>query len=79
TVFEHLNAPMETIRRFHEYLNVGGVLIFDYILSEGTGLDTKAGLEQREDVLAFIEQHFDIVEGKIDYDRSMRLTVARKK
>jgi 2-polyprenyl-3-methyl-5-hydroxy-6-metoxy-1,4-benzoquinol methylase len=81
TVFEHLNQPLRTLEIFLDRLNPGGILIFDYIKSDtkGLGLDTRQGLEERKQVLDVLSQHFEIVEGKIDYDASMGLTVARKR
>jgi len=78
TVFEHLNKPMETIQKFHKILNKDGVLIFDYIKSDGDGLDTMQGIRERNDVLKFIEQNFTILSGKINYDKTTGTTVIRK-
>ena len=60
-VFEHLLEPLAVAERFVEMLNPGGALIFDYLTSEGAGLDSLAGVRQRDSVLAFIEQRFDII------------------
>jgi SAM-dependent methyltransferase len=82
TVFEHLNAPMETIKRFHHLLPKGGLLFFDYIKGEGTGLDTKAGVRERNAVLEFVGTHFDILHsstGVLDPQKSLGLTVVRKR
>lgn len=75
-VFEHLNAPLETVRQFHEALSPGGVLIFDYIVVDGTGMDTIHGLRERPAVLDFIEKNFRVVHGRLDPAASMGLTVA---
>jgi SAM-dependent methyltransferase len=79
TVFEHLNNPLDTVRRLHEWLSPRGLLIFDYILSDANGLDTRQGRDQRYDVLAFIGEHFDVLEGVLDPESSMGITVARKR
>ena len=79
TVFEHLNCPLDTVRRLHEWLTPRGLLIFDYILSDAKGLDTMQGRHQRCDVLAFIGEHFDVLEGVLDPESSMGITVARKR
>jgi 2-polyprenyl-3-methyl-5-hydroxy-6-metoxy-1,4-benzoquinol methylase len=79
TVFEHLNQPLETIRRFWASLRPGGVLIFDYIKSEGGGLDTHHAVKERSAVLDFIANHFTVVYGRLDHTRSLPITVARKK
>lgn len=62
-VFEHLNKPLEIARYFHQVLRPGGVLVFDFLLTEGTGLDSKQAVEQHSQVLDFIWTHFDILEG----------------
>ena len=42
--FEHLPRPLAALTHFHTALRPGGVLVFDYIRSEGAYLDTPAGL-----------------------------------
>ncbi len=79
TVFEHLNNPAETIKRFHQILEIDGILIFDYILGDGDGLDTMQAVRDRNIVLDFINEKFDVVFGKISKTDSMALTVIRKK
>ena len=79
TVFEHLNKPLETIKKIYKILNNNGVLVFDYILSDGDGLDTMQGIRERNDVLKFIEKYFIVLFGKVDYDNSMGRTIIRKK
>ena len=79
TVFEHLHAPMITIQRLHGLLKPGGLFFFDYIQSEGTGLDSAAGVRERAAVLQFVREHFDVVVGAIDPAGSVPLTVVRKK
>lgn len=77
-VFEHLNDPMVTVKKFHDNLNSGGLLVFDYIQGDAQGLDSLAGLEQRNDVLSFIEQNFRIVEGEIEKGRSTGEVICQK-
>jgi SAM-dependent methyltransferase len=77
-VFEHLNEPLETVEMFHQILNKGGVLFFDYIKSEARGLDTLQGLQQRDDVLDFMTKTFRPEYGTIQKERSVGLTVVRK-
>lgn len=79
TVFEHLNYPLDTVRRFHEWLTPRGLFIFDYILSDAQGMDTMQGCHQRRDVLTFIAKHFEVLEGELDPESSMGITVARKR
>lgn len=78
TVFEHLNAPLETARRLHDLLLPGGLLVFDYIRSEGCGLDTKASLRERPAVIEFVRKNFEVVSGRLDGDQSLPTTIVRK-
>lgn len=78
TVLEHLPDPYEVIQNLTNQLKPGGRLLFDYILSDGDGLDSMAGLKERRKVLEFIEKNFQICKGKIMYDESMGRTIARK-
>jgi len=79
TVLEHLPNPLQVVK--HIYLNMEdkGYLIFDYIKSAGGGLDTMQSVRVREQVLEFIEDNFELVEGKIDKYDSMGTTIVRKR
>ena len=79
TVFEHLNKPFETIEKFYDKLKPGGLLFFDYIKGDAEGLDTKQGVLRRNDVLNFVLKNFELVYGDISKDKSMDLTIIRKK
>lgn len=78
TVFEHLLNPLEVAESFFSHLNKEGILVFDYIKGEATGLNSQQGMKERSEVLKFIEKNFKILKGKIDYENSMGLTVAQK-
>ncbi|MBT3817687.1 MAG: class I SAM-dependent methyltransferase [Candidatus Magasanikbacteria bacterium] len=78
-VLEHLPNPDEVIQHLTKHLVSGGHLIFDYLISDCDGLDTKGGFFERKQVLEHIEKHYDIVMGKVDYDNHMGRTIARKK
>jgi 2-polyprenyl-3-methyl-5-hydroxy-6-metoxy-1,4-benzoquinol methylase len=79
-VFEHLPRPLATLRHFVEVLKPGGRLIFDYLRSEGVGLDTAAALREREPALQFVRDHFEIVQGRLPTDGShVQPTVVRKR
>jgi SAM-dependent methyltransferase len=79
TVFEHLNQPMETIQRFYDNLAPGGLLFFDYIKGDGDGMDTIHGVREREAVLDYVATHFDVLEGTLEKENSMSLTIVRKR
>jgi 2-polyprenyl-3-methyl-5-hydroxy-6-metoxy-1,4-benzoquinol methylase len=77
---EHLPRPLAALRHFHTSLRPGGVLIIDYIRSEATGLDTPAGLRDRDDALRFVRDRFEVVEGRISLDGDhLPPTVVRKR
>jgi len=78
TVFEHLNKPLETVREFFNLLSPGGLLLFDYIKTEGVGMDTHQGARERNDVLDFVENHFEIVHGELSKEKDTGLIIARK-
>ncbi len=79
TVFEHLNRPLDTVKRMHEALEDNGILVFDYILGEGAGLDTIQGVQERKDVLGYIADNFHVRYGKLDTEKSMGKTIVSKK
>lgn len=78
-VLEHLPNPLEIIEALTRHIERGGYLIFNYVLGKGGGLDTKESIYQRKEVLDHIAANYDIVEGNTSLDKSMGLTVGRKK
>lgn len=79
--FEHLPKPLAIIKHFYEILDNKGFLIFNYVRSQGKGLDSMPGLIQREEVLRFVKDNFSIISG-IDFIKNPQLTgniVAQKK
>jgi SAM-dependent methyltransferase len=77
---EHLPRPIPVLQHFHRVLNPGGHLVFDYVRSDGTGLDTATSLRDRIPALRFILDHFDIVQGRVQTDGShVEPAVARKR
>ena len=77
TVFEHLKDPLEVAQRFAAMLEPRGYLLFDYLETEGGGLDTMHGVRQRDAVLKFIDERFERVHGDARRDRGSQLTVVR--
>jgi len=75
TVLEHLQEPLAVIEHLRELLAPGGLLFFDYVKSDATGLDTVAGRDQRAATLAFVRENFRLLRGTLDAERSMGLTV----
>jgi SAM-dependent methyltransferase len=79
TVFEHLPRPLEVIELFNRSLQRNGILIFDYSLGDGAGLDTQVAIRERPLVLDYIKKNFNIEYGSINEEESMGLTIVRKK
>ena len=79
-VLEHLPRPIPVLAHLHEVLEPAGYLIFDYIRSDGTGLDTASSLRDRIPALRFLLEHFEIVEGEVPVDGNhVEPVVARKR
>lgn len=77
---EHLPRPIPVLQHLHRALKPRGHLIFDYVRSDGTGLDTATALRDRIPALQFILDHFDIVQGRVTTDGThVEPTVARKR
>ena len=79
TVFEHLPDPLDTLKNITAGLKSKGIFIFDYILGDGDGLDTMEGVIQREEVLLYINDHYDLLSGELLKEKSMGMTVCRLK
>lgn len=80
TVLEHLDNPLFVSEYLLNRLKPGGLFVFDYIKSEGKGLDHPKALEMREDCLKSILKKTQIIYGKIDdIDKSVGLCIAQKK
>ena len=79
-VLEHLPRPLAALEHFHRALKPGGHLIFDYVRSEGTGLDTATSLRDRLPALHLVLDRFDIVAGRVTTDGAhVEPTVVRKR
>ena len=77
--FEHLKDPLEVVRRLTAMLSPRGYLLFDFLQTEGEGLDTLQAVRQRDGVLAFIDERFERVHGDPRLHHGSLLTVARLK
>ena len=79
TVMEHLPNPLETVVNITKGLKKGGIFIFDYIISDGHAQDTIEAVDQRKDVLDYINQKYTTLYGELSYGQSMSNTVCRLK
>ena len=80
TVLEHLENPKDVVSYLLDRLRSGGVLLFDYIRSEGTGLDHPGSLEQREECLRLLQEQTRVVDGHMkNAEETIDLCVVRKK
>jgi len=76
-VLEHLPDPVSAIRAICDSLVDDGVLIFDFILGDGDGLDTVEALQHRAEVIGLLKRKFVVEEGRLSEDESMGITVCR--
>ncbi len=78
TVMEHLPDPLKVVKNLTRILKKGGYFIFDYILGDGDGQDTLAAVLERPAVLKFINENYELIDGKLLNNESMGTTVCRK-
>jgi 2-polyprenyl-3-methyl-5-hydroxy-6-metoxy-1,4-benzoquinol methylase len=79
-VLEHVPRPLAVLGHFLDVLKPGGVLVFDFIRSEGTHLDSATALAERDAALRFVKDRFELVEGDIPLDGAhVQPVVVRKR
>lgn len=79
TVFEHLDDPPFVARYLLDRLDPNGLLVFDYIKSEGHGMDHPNALRTRQAALSIILGETDVVYGDVDdLGESIGFCIARK-
>lgn len=78
TVLEHVPNPDEVVQSFERSLNPNGLLIFDFIMGEGHGLDSVESSKKRVDTLDYIRANFTLVSGEIDHTNHVGFTICRK-
>jgi SAM-dependent methyltransferase len=80
TVLEHLDNPLFVSEYLLNRLKLGGLFVFDYIKSEGIGLDHPKALEMRENCIESILAKTQVIYGSIDdITKSIGLCIAQKK
>ncbi len=65
-VLEHLPRPLSVVKHLYNLLDKNGIFVFDFIKSEGKGLDTLSAAKQRDETLDFIESHFLVLSGSLN-------------
>ena len=61
TVLEHVDDPVRVVQDLWGRLASGGILLFDFVRSEGTGLDHPVARDRREEALAWLEGQGSVV------------------
>lgn len=79
-VFEHLHKPREIAEYLLNRLKPNGIFAFDYIKSDAKGLDTPAGLVEREETLRYLHEvlsPYDMPESAFRHYFGLKLGVKR--
>lgn len=63
TVLEHVDDPVAIVSYLFKKMKPGAVLVFDYIQSDGAGLDTPSALRGRRECLNLIAQRTKVLSG----------------
>jgi len=79
TVFEHLDDPLFSAQYLTERLRKGGLFVFDFLKNDGAGLDTPQSVQGRPATLAYLQDAYNIVEGRIEVDRDTGFCIGQKK
>ena len=80
TVFEHLDRPRAVAESLLDRLAPDGLFWFDYVRTDGTGLDTPSALAERRSTLKYLADRLTIVRGELRIDdRSLGACVGRKR
>ncbi len=77
TVLEHVADPCALMKYILNKMSAGGILIFDYIKSEGTGLDTPSALAGRNACIEFIRRNTRLLAGSLESEGNLPLTIVR--
>lgn len=79
TVLEHLDDPVYVAEYLLSRLNENGLLVFDFVISEGKGLDTPQALKMRNQCLEFILSKVEIIHGTVDPEQNVGLVIGRRR
>lgn len=76
TVLEHVDDPVAVMEYLFGKMKSGAVLVFDYIKSDGTGLDTPSSLAARSACIELIRRRTKVVRGSLDTEGHIPLSIA---
>ncbi len=79
TVLEHLDDPVYVSDYLLSRLKQNGLFIFDYVISEGKGLDTPLALKMRSQCLGLILSRIDVIHGTVDPANNVGLVIGRRR
>jgi SAM-dependent methyltransferase len=79
TVLEHLDDPVFVSDYLLSRLKQNGLFIFDYVISEGKGLDTPLALKMRSQCLDLILSRIDVIHGTVDPANNVGLVIGRRR
>lgn len=77
TVLEHVDDPVAVVQYLFARMRPGSVFVFDYIESDGTGLDTPSALSGRRECLNLIADRTKILDGGYVETAHQPLTVVQ--
>lgn len=78
TVLEHLDDPLYISDYLLDRLNPGGLFVFDYMITDGKGLDTPKAQTVRADCLHRILERVNIIHGHVDISQNVGLCIGQK-
>jgi hypothetical protein len=79
TVLEHLDDPVYISDYLLARLKRNGLFVFDYVISEGKGLDTPLALKMRGQCLDLILSKVEIIHGIVDPSDNVGLVIGRRR
>jgi hypothetical protein len=79
-VFEHLDDPLRVAEHVIDRIKPGGIMLFDYLESDGKGLDTPGALRDRRRCLERMAVRLEVLEGPaLTSDDFLGTVICRKK
>ena len=79
TVLEHLDDPVHVSDYLLSRLKQNGLFVFDYVISEGKGLDTPLALKMRGQCLDLILSRVEVIHGTVNPANNVGLVIGRRR